>query len=442
MKLDPAAIRDLLERVVHKFGLPRIGIYISQNGESAEFSAGALASEGELRYDLASIRKLLTSLSALHLVASGALRLETPVVTHLPELAGAPGAASLQVWHLLSNTSGYGSGWPRSPQESDYFTLGGLIDFVRHAPRIFAPGTVFSYQLEDYRLIAEILRRVSGREFSALVGDLMLRPLGIDVAAGQDAPRCHFEPSSRTFQPTTHDRQSDVDDGMALGPLTTASLGTLAAALARACIGDTNLQPSPLAGAPLLLTRKTAIPVAFESMLAPHSFCAYGLGCGEYPDGTLGHGASSDGQCAALRFDGGRQLAVAITISASMPPVRDMILTAVLRLCGQPAARRPPTLQAVKFEADELAGSYYGGDEAACVEIRRRGPHLACSFPPATAAAPEDRPPLEAVFVMDNGAPVLHPVSRHLLAVFFRDPASSEPCLMLGGRAFKRWRSG
>jgi CubicO group peptidase (beta-lactamase class C family) len=442
MMLNSAAIQELLRQVVQKFGVPHISVSFTLQGGTLSISAGKRASEHELRYDLACIRKLLTSLVALHLVAQDALSLDEPVATYLPELQGVPRATSLRLWHLLSNTSGYGTMGLRNEGWSASSTLTKLLEFVRCCPQIFTPGTVFSYQLDDYRLVAEIIRRVTGQEISVLIRQLILQPLGVDADTGQDAPRYRFDVPSRTFQALCLDETSSAtDDGLPMESLTIEGLGAIAASLAGA-LPAARQQPACLTAAQWVLSRKTSIPFAPESPLSAHMFFAYGLGCGEYPDGTLGHGGMSDGQCCALRFDPRRQLALAITISANVPHVRDMLLSAILRLCGNPPGGREPPQRPRTFQADELTGRYFSGDHAACVEIQRRGAELICRIPSAATAQDAGRPdcaPAQVTFLMENGTPVLHPSSRQFAGVFFREPNSNTPCLMLGNRAYKHW---
>ena len=71
-------------------------------------------------FDMASVGKLFTSILVMQQVERGAIRLDEPVATYLPEFA-ANGKASITVRQLLTHTSGLGPGlplWSHSPDKA------------------------------------------------------------------------------------------------------------------------------------------------------------------------------------------------------------------------------------------------------------------------------------------------------------------------------------
>src|SRR5881628_2381699 len=98
----------------------------------------------DIRRDVFSVSKTVTSLAVGMLAGDGLLTLEDPVLTHLPELAdtGAPGAEAMTVGHLLSMTAGNDYCWV--DEDADH-PGDPARDFLA-TPLVAEPGTVFHYR--------------------------------------------------------------------------------------------------------------------------------------------------------------------------------------------------------------------------------------------------------------------------------------------------------
>jgi CubicO group peptidase (beta-lactamase class C family) len=59
---------------------------------------------------------------------------------------------------------------------------------LRAAPPLFAPGSVFSYEHTESVLLAEIVRRSTGRASLELIAEQLLAPLGIEAGSFATAP--------------------------------------------------------------------------------------------------------------------------------------------------------------------------------------------------------------------------------------------------------------
>jgi CubicO group peptidase (beta-lactamase class C family) len=70
----------------------------------------------DIRRDVYSVSKTVTPLAIGMLETDGALNLDDPVLTHLPELAdtAAPGSQKITVAHLLRMTAGNAYRWARA----------------------------------------------------------------------------------------------------------------------------------------------------------------------------------------------------------------------------------------------------------------------------------------------------------------------------------------
>ena len=127
-------------------------------------------------FDLASLTKpVATATSVMKLVDEGRLRLDDRVAKHIPEF-GQNGKQDVTVYDLLIHQSGL------TPANS-------LRDFddgpQRTWERMFAlgvraePGTKFSYSDVGYLVLAELVRRVSGRDIHEFSRDQIYQPLGM-----------------------------------------------------------------------------------------------------------------------------------------------------------------------------------------------------------------------------------------------------------------------
>jgi len=138
-------------------------------------------------FDLASITKpLATATSVMILVDRGKVRLDDRVSKHIPEF-GQKGKKDITVYELLTHQGGL------IPDNS-------MRDYANGAKkaweRIFAlglrepPGTKFIYTDVGYLVLAEMVRRVSGKRIDAFSRDNIFRPLGMaDTGYLPDAKR-------------------------------------------------------------------------------------------------------------------------------------------------------------------------------------------------------------------------------------------------------------
>jgi CubicO group peptidase (beta-lactamase class C family) len=142
-------------------------------------------------FPLASISKVLTATAIMTLAEEGRIDLNGSVAEYLPEFTG-EGKAAVQVRHLLTHTSGLcdedlqahaekGKGPFDIPPDE-----GGMPPFLYEnlAPRWDAPlwkppGEEMAYAGYNYRLLGEIVRRVSGASLAAFARARIFDPLGM-----------------------------------------------------------------------------------------------------------------------------------------------------------------------------------------------------------------------------------------------------------------------
>lgn len=147
----------------------------------------------ETTFRWGSVSKWLTSVAALRLVEQGRLRLDTPIVEQLPELPRDTGSR-VTLRHLLSNTSGVPDLLSRrlgaEPElRTSTATATHILARFGGGELAFTPGEGWDYAALNWVLVAAILERAGGTDFSTLLRDRVFRPLGMRgaqlVQAGQ-----------------------------------------------------------------------------------------------------------------------------------------------------------------------------------------------------------------------------------------------------------------
>jgi len=133
-------------------------------------------------FDIASASKQFTGLAVAMLVSEGKIKLSDDIRTYLPELPdmGRP----ITVDHLLHHTSGIRD-WPGTLlvggwRFDDVISFNQLLTMAyNQRDLMFLPGAEYSYSNTGYNLLAEMVRRVTGRSFRTWTDEQLFRPLGM-----------------------------------------------------------------------------------------------------------------------------------------------------------------------------------------------------------------------------------------------------------------------
>ncbi|MFC8068385.1 serine hydrolase [Streptomyces sp. NPDC057293] len=153
----------------------RYRAYDEATDTGVEFPAAEqIPMAGDTVFDLASISKLFTSILAVQQLERGALELEAPVASYLPDF-GRAGKQDVTVRQLLTHTSGFRAWIPlfRAPTYEEKVRL--IYD---EAP-VTAPGTAYLYSDLNMISLQLVLEKVTGRALDVLLRDEITRPLGL-----------------------------------------------------------------------------------------------------------------------------------------------------------------------------------------------------------------------------------------------------------------------
>ncbi|MFI9452983.1 serine hydrolase domain-containing protein [Amycolatopsis sp. NPDC052450] len=173
------------------------GVVLIRRGDETLFERGyGLASRRwsvpnapDIRYDTASITKVVTAIAAVRLADEGRLDLDRPIgeIIDLGGTAIAPGATTR---HLLTHTSGiaddadeeagegYEALWVDKPVYSVVDTCDHLPNFAYRAPN-FAPGEGCRYCNSGYVLAGLVIEECTGRPYRDHVRETVLDRAGM-----------------------------------------------------------------------------------------------------------------------------------------------------------------------------------------------------------------------------------------------------------------------
>lgn len=142
-----------------------------------------LKNTAQKRFMIASISKSFVAACILQLEENGKLKLADPIGKYLQEYPDWAGQ-NISIHQLLTHTSGIPDyindnplkfklkqikGWEPSKDE--------LIESFANQPLSFRPGESFRYSNSGYVLLARIVERVSGKDFSVYLRENILEPL-------------------------------------------------------------------------------------------------------------------------------------------------------------------------------------------------------------------------------------------------------------------------
>ncbi|RRO17220.1 class A beta-lactamase-related serine hydrolase [Saccharopolyspora rhizosphaerae] len=155
-------------------------------------------------FDVASISKLFTSITALQLVDDGTISLDDPVAEHLPEF-GTNGKQDITVEQLLTHTSGLQAEvklWKLPPEQR----VPSIMALTPEHP----PGTHYEYSDPNMITLGLLVERVTGHPLDQVVQQWITEPLGMTDTG-------YNPPASKLHRIAATEFQSDPPRGMVRG---------------------------------------------------------------------------------------------------------------------------------------------------------------------------------------------------------------------------------
>jgi CubicO group peptidase (beta-lactamase class C family) len=142
----------------------------------------------ETRSDIGSVTKQFTAMAIMILAERNKVKYEDPVSKYIPEFSRSPHLSKITLRHLLTHTSGI----------PDYGDLGiddsglsqqALAAAVLTKEDLFSkPGEKYRYSNPGYALLAIVVERVSGEQFSNFLQREIFKPVGMGATFVYDGP--------------------------------------------------------------------------------------------------------------------------------------------------------------------------------------------------------------------------------------------------------------
>ncbi|MEV6400377.1 serine hydrolase [Streptomyces sp. NPDC051907] len=129
---------------------------------------------GDTVFDLASVSKLFTSILAVQQIERGALELEAPAASYLPDFGGA-GKQDVTVRQLLTHTSGFRAWIPLFKEPTREAMLSRLWNETLASP----PGAKYLYSDLNLISLQLILEEITGSTLDVLLRNEITAPLGM-----------------------------------------------------------------------------------------------------------------------------------------------------------------------------------------------------------------------------------------------------------------------
>lgn len=182
-----ADIEQFLDDALPASGAPGVAYAVVEQGAITSGARGEeLAGSGvqiiaDTPFVIGSVSKSFTALAIMQLVEAGAVELDAPVSTYLPEFAGQE-AGPVTIRQLLSHTSGYSTVQGNTAHRDETAQEDALAQQVARdaltAPA-GAPGIAFAYSNINYRILGRVVEVVSGRSYADYIEREILTTLGM-----------------------------------------------------------------------------------------------------------------------------------------------------------------------------------------------------------------------------------------------------------------------
>lgn len=319
-------------------------------------------------FQVGSITKVWTATLVLQLADEGALDLDQPVRSYVPQfrIGDESAASEITVRQLLCHVSGF---------EGDIFTDTGsgedavekYLSVLTDVPQLFAPGEMFSYNNAGYCVLGRLVEVLRGKPFDTCLRDHLFTPLQLSHAANGPGEAIMYRAAVGHLQPDPEQEpvpapmwslaRSNAPAGSRLA-MSPRDLLAFARMHLSGGVGPDGAQVLSPSGVKAMQDRQVELPDL--GMMGN----AWGLGWEIFDlDGgtVVGHDGGTVGQSAFLRMVPGRDVAVAVLTNGGNPfPLYTEIVGRVLEdLAGLSLAPMPePPAQREPVDAARYVGTY------------------------------------------------------------------------------------
>ncbi len=321
---DAARVQAEVARVVKAWDVPGVAVAVVKDGQVVMTGGYGVRRLGrpdpvtaDTAFYTASVTKTFTIAALGVLADQGLIRLDDPVLKHLPDFGTADATLTSQL--TIRDLATHRTGLPRA----DLIMFAGLQDRdVIARMKGLAPvaplRSRFTYQNQMYLTLGEIIGRLGGGTWSDVVSSRLLTPLAMSQTSAQGLG--HTQPSQPAAHP--HARLNGAVTPVDLVPRTPyggGGINSTARDLAtwlRFLLGDGTANGAKIVGANVLAATQQPNTIVPPPYFAPDAvMAAYGLGwfLNDYHGHkVVQHGGNGEGWTTVLWMQPDAKLGVAV----------------------------------------------------------------------------------------------------------------------------------
>ena len=187
--VDVAAVDRFLGEQIDAASIPGAAVAITHGDQVVHLAGFGHDATGapvtaDTLFRTASLSKSFTALAVMQLVEEHRLRLDDPVVDHLPEFRIAdPRGADITVRQLLEQTSGLADSTVDPLARQQPRSLAEAVSDLSAARLVARPGTQWNYHNPNYQVAARLVEVVAGEPFATYLGNHVFTPAGMTRAS-------------------------------------------------------------------------------------------------------------------------------------------------------------------------------------------------------------------------------------------------------------------
>jgi CubicO group peptidase (beta-lactamase class C family) len=204
------AVTEALAAAMRRNRVPgtALGILAGNREEHVTLGVASVSSLAPLTPDtlfqIGSLSKTFTATAIWRLVGEGALAVDAPVQTYIPELrlADQAVAAEVTIGNLLSHSAGWYGDEGFDTGDGDDAIARYVAERLPVLEQIFPLGAFFSYNNAAFTLLGRLIEVATGTTYDAALRNLLLGPIGLsDTVLDRDAVRKRAYADSHAAMP-------------------------------------------------------------------------------------------------------------------------------------------------------------------------------------------------------------------------------------------------
>lgn len=183
---DFLALCDLIRDEMQRLGVPGVAVGVWHNGRAQLAGLGITSVENPLPvtadtlFQIGSTTKTFTGTAIMRLVEQGAVDLDEPVRSYVPDLRLMDRGAqdTVTVKHLLTHMGGWAGDYFSETGSGDD-AISRYVAEMATLPQVVPVGSLWSYNNAGFSLAGRVIETVTGESYEEAVQRLLFDPLGL-----------------------------------------------------------------------------------------------------------------------------------------------------------------------------------------------------------------------------------------------------------------------